>query len=222
MKITLCRCAHRDLFDLNTITNLMSALEKSEHEIRMVDDLCWIAAVDPDQFADIARHSVIACHPRVFQSFCSWRGVSPQGEYFNLRASSFTSILQSMGVNEAPEQSISLTTPSTPDWEAWYPLIDRDRCTDCGKCFDFCLFGVYTITDGVVHVTNPSHCKNNCPACARNCPSSAIIFPKYPKSPVNGGLELEEEVVVGREFMLNQSLRDRLEKRRQIGRKILK
>ena len=78
------------------------------------------------------------------------------------------------------------------------------------------------MSEGIVHVTNPSHCKNNCPACARNCPSSAIIFPKYSKSPVNGGVELEEEIVIGREFMISESLRDRLEKRRQVGRRILK
>jgi NAD-dependent dihydropyrimidine dehydrogenase PreA subunit len=68
-------------------------------------------------------------------------------------------------------------------WPAWYPLIDYSRCTACGQCSDFCLFGVFKMEDGIVKVINPDGCKNECPACARICPSVAIIFPKY----IHGG-----------------------------------
>ncbi|MGO8702367.1 MAG: hypothetical protein ACLQVA_01010 [Candidatus Brocadiia bacterium] len=61
----------------------------------------------------------------------------------------------------------------------WYPLIDYSRCTGCRKCVDFCLFGVYALSDGNVAVSNPDNCKNGCPACARTCPQRAIIFPHY-------------------------------------------
>jgi NAD-dependent dihydropyrimidine dehydrogenase PreA subunit len=61
----------------------------------------------------------------------------------------------------------------------WYPVIDYSRCTSCRKCVDFCLFGVYALSDGKVLVTNPDNCKNGCPACARTCPQRAIIFPHY-------------------------------------------
>ena len=80
-------------------------------------------------------------------------------------------------VNEEP--SIQTEHVSDPEWPSWYPVIDYDRCTSCGQCADFCLFGVYEKQDGKVIVVNPKGCKNNCPACARICPHTAIIFPKY-------------------------------------------
>jgi len=76
---------------------------------------------------------------------------------------------------------------SQPDWPAWFPVLDRQRCTDCKQCLNFCLFDVYAVDDaGHVRVRNPANCKNECPACARVCPEAAIIFPKYPDPPING------------------------------------
>ena len=70
---------------------------------------------------------------------------------------------------------------------AWYPVIDRERCKDCGQCRQFCLFGVYTQdAAGHVRVEKPLHCKPGCPACARICPAAAIVFPFCPDSPING------------------------------------
>ncbi len=62
----------------------------------------------------------------------------------------------------------------------WHPVVDKDRCDDCGQCLQFCLFGVYT-RDEAQHVviTNPDSCKTGCPACSRICPQGAIIFPMY-------------------------------------------
>lgn len=81
---------------------------------------------------------------------------------------------------------------SLPDWPAWFPVLDRERCTDCKQCLNFCLFDVYAVDDeGHVQVRNPANCKNKCPACARVCPVAAIIFPKYPDAPINGA-EVDE------------------------------
>jgi NAD-dependent dihydropyrimidine dehydrogenase PreA subunit len=78
------------------------------------------------------------------------------------------------------------------DWPAWFPVLDRQRCTDCKQCLNFCLFDVYAVDDaGRVQVRNPANCKNECPACARVCPQAAIIFPKYPDAPINGA-EVDE------------------------------
>ncbi len=81
--------------------------------------------------------------------------------------------------NNAGEQS--------PDWVPWFPVIDYDRCTKCGKCVSFCLFGTYSRDDdGRVEVQNPANCKTNCPACARVCPHAAIVFAKHTTGPING------------------------------------
>lgn len=75
-----------------------------------------------------------------------------------------------------------------PDWVPWYPVIDYDRCANCGQCLDFCLFGVYDRSaDGRVEVRRPENCKTYCPACARVCPELAIIFPRYEAGPIAGG-----------------------------------
>ena len=80
-----------------------------------------------------------------------------------------------------------LHAASEDDWGCWFPAIDRDRCSDCGKCLSFCLFGVYRKEDGRVVVAAPAQCKPNCPACARVCPNGAIVFPKYVKGgPIAG------------------------------------
>ena len=81
-----------------------------------------------------------------------------------------------------PSQAAPPTFPETPPggWIAWYPVIDYDRCEGCKQCLEFCLFGVYALTDdGKVRVAAPDACKLNCPACARVCPASAIVFPKF-------------------------------------------
>jgi Pyruvate/2-oxoacid:ferredoxin oxidoreductase delta subunit len=86
-----------------------------------------------------------------------------------------------------------LTAPD--DWVPWFPVIDYDRCRNCGQCLNFCLFGTYARSeDGAIEVRNPSHCKTNCPACARICPELAIIFPKHPTGPINGDAVREEDV----------------------------
>jgi NAD-dependent dihydropyrimidine dehydrogenase PreA subunit len=69
----------------------------------------------------------------------------------------------------------------------WFPVIDRERCTDCGQCLEFCLFGVYARdAAGGVTVAVPSACKDGCPACARICPQGAITFPLHADPAING------------------------------------
>jgi Pyruvate/2-oxoacid:ferredoxin oxidoreductase delta subunit len=84
------------------------------------------------------------------------------------------------------QSALSVSNPPS-DWVPWFPVIDYDRCVNCKQCMNFCLFGTYGLSDeGRVQVVKPSGCKTNCPACARMCPRQAIIFPKYPDSPING------------------------------------
>lgn len=70
----------------------------------------------------------------------------------------------------------------------WYPVIDEERCTNCYECLNFCLFGVYDVSEnGGVFVAQPDACRPGCPACARVCPTGAIVFPLYPDPAIAGG-----------------------------------
>jgi NAD-dependent dihydropyrimidine dehydrogenase PreA subunit len=85
--------------------------------------------------------------------------------------------------------------PSLEAWKPWFPVIDRDRCTNCMQCLSFCLFDVYGVTaDHQLRVDNPANCKVNCPACSRVCPEVAIMFPKYHAGPIDGGPVSEADV----------------------------
>ncbi len=78
---------------------------------------------------------------------------------------------------------------SGADAPGWFPVVDRERCSDCGQCLAFCLFGVYARdADGRVTVVAPGNCKDGCPACARICPQGAIVFPRHADPAVNGTL----------------------------------
>jgi len=95
-------------------------------------------------------------------------------------------------VLEAAGMTLDQTPRNPPEVETrwhdtpsrWYPVRDASRCTHCGHCVQFCLFGVWSRGEtGEVGVTNPDACKDGCPACARICPQGAIIFPEYLDDP---------------------------------------
>lgn len=70
----------------------------------------------------------------------------------------------------------------------WYPLMDEARCTHCGACHQFCLFGVYELDErGNVCIAHPDQCKPGCPACSRICPEGALIFPLYARDAAIAG-----------------------------------
>jgi Pyruvate/2-oxoacid:ferredoxin oxidoreductase delta subunit len=94
---------------------------------------------------------------------------------------------QSLGAGSAhaPGQLHELDAELSP---RWYPVVDEERCVDCGHCQQFCLFGVYARpANGPVAVSHPDLCKPGCPACSRICPHGAIIFPLYAKDEAIAG-----------------------------------
>jgi NAD-dependent dihydropyrimidine dehydrogenase PreA subunit len=175
--ILICQCAERGLLNLGNV---------DEASGLVVPDLCCAAQENGPLFKAIAEsaHPVIyACHPRAVRALFAFAG-SPlplHAEIINLRTPA------------RPHAH----TPALPHARpAWFPVIDGDRCTNCGQCFEFCLFGVYEKdTNGKVRVVNPQSCKNNCPACARICPVAAIIFPKGEEAPINGAEISDEEAL---------------------------
>ena len=74
--------------------------------------------------------------------------------------------------------------------ERWYPVIDRDRCTGCLECLNFCLFGVYGMdaADDIL-IEQPDACRAGCPACSRICPEGAIMFPQHTDPAISGDAE---------------------------------
>ena len=198
-KITICACSSRSFVDKNKVAQLATELRNNGNEVTIIADLCELVMKQSPEVKDIAQTNIFACYPRAIQSQMNWLNLQAENIYdirnyevadllssFNSTAEKESQTIDADIINEVSNLSDNNGT------DAWFPVLDKSKCTNCGKCHDFCLFGVYTIEDKEVKVVQPQNCKNNCPACARICPSSAIIFPKYEKSPINGGTELEE------------------------------
>lgn len=200
--MTICACRWRHFISQEQVDALVKKTRSEDGEVVIVDDLCeLVERGEESELAALAGSTIAACHERAVKSLMAWRHLEVK-EIINLR----------QGVGDPG-----------PGNDAWFPVIDKDRCTECGKCFDFCPFGVYEMVNDRVRVVHPTHCKNNCPACARNCPSEAIIFPKYGRSPINGGLEQEEQAIrVDHSTLYADALRARLVERRDIGTPLFK
>ena len=196
-KVTICTCSTRHLTDSKKADELAKQFKDDGLEVNFVEDLCALIEDDDPSLSSIAEGTIVACHERAICSLLDWRGYNTP-HIINIRT-------QPSGVEG-------------PFSDAWFPVIDKNRCTECGKCFDFCPFSVYDMVEGRVRVTHPHRCKNNCPAYARNCPSEAIIFPKYEYSPINGGTTVEEQAVrVDHSTLYADAFRSRLINRRNIG-----
>ena len=226
--IIFCSCSFSGLLDNELLSKLINAAEEAGEEYEVVDDLCRIADKEPERAKKMAGATVVACYPRAVKSLLDKVDVAPK-EVINIRKNEeagvtvewHDKIASSLGL----ELGSSLSEISLPnaqgDWIPWYPVIDYDRCIDCGRCMDYCLFGVYIIKDGKIKVENADHCKNNCPACSRVCPEKAIIFPKYPKSFINGGLTDEEPSVDIEELLKKRDLYKQLQARNQNRNKLV-
>jgi NAD-dependent dihydropyrimidine dehydrogenase PreA subunit len=60
----------------------------------------------------------------------------------------------------------------------WYPIIDYQKCINCGKCEDYCKLGVYELEEregkNKSVVKNPNSCVVLCTGCDGICPVGAI------------------------------------------------
>lgn len=60
----------------------------------------------------------------------------------------------------------------TGGWREKRPVIDRDKCKGCGKCWEVCPDNAIKIKDGKVLI-DFRYCKG-CGICANECPLGAI------------------------------------------------
>lgn len=222
-KVTICACASRTFIDKEKIAAIAATMRENGHDVTIEADICRKVMDNSPDMPNIAEGIIMACHPRAVRSLLAWREMEPK-QLIDIRNTDCDRIFSSFTppypkAKDDSEKAGFLqqirSFPIESGTDAWYPVIDKTRCTECGKCHDFCLFGVYAIENKQVKVVQPQNCKNNCPACARMCPSKAIIFPKYEKSPINGGTE-EEETFHPEEMdaMYRERLRMRLQERR--------
>jgi len=61
--------------------------------------------------------------------------------------------------------------------DTWYPVIDYEKCIECGACMDKCKHGVYDhkkIPTPVVII--PENCIQGCHGCGKLCPVEAISY----------------------------------------------
>lgn len=172
--ILVCQCAERGLVNVDGASSSVSS-----EEVVFIPDLCK-AAAEKDPLLEKEYLEIHACHPRAVRALFEFAGhpLSQETEVISHRKPPPVAPSSELTLGEA----------------AWYPVIDYDRCTSCGQCREFCLFGVYEKTEKErIVVANPANCKNNCPACARICPETAIIFPKVGEAPINGAEITDED-----------------------------
>jgi len=193
--VLFCNCGG-NVISAEKSEQIQAVVKSIDADLFQLYDFCGIVLTRKDLIKSIdQRYSLkimIACYPRAIKSMLVQNDLDLSGlEVLNFKELSVAEIESKLKTGfsfqegEANEKKIE----SGLDVPAWYPVIDQPLCIDCGKCFKFCLFGVYTFDNKKLKVVNPLACKNNCPACGRNCPTSAIIFPRLKENSVLAGAE---------------------------------
>ena len=197
--ILFCRCGV-DVIPSKKTDQLAEAFHQFDADVYELHDLCAFSVHEKDVLQTIAakydKKLVVACYPRAVKNMLRQAGIDlGTFEVINFKELSpgqiqekLTSDFQ-LSEGEAQYQ-IEMSELDVP---AWFPVIDEKRCTLCGQCARFCLFGVYSYDKKSLTVLNPLACKNNCPACGRTCPASAIMFPRLAENSVLAGAEPDEK-----------------------------
>ena len=136
---------------------------------------------------------------------------SPRVRCFNMAEALNPERVASVGAQEGQGELEDMTEDVAP---RWYPVLDYARCTGCGQCAEFCLFGVYSQDDnGAIVATSPDLCKTGCPACARVCPVQAIMFPHYEQDALISGRTAPDATAPA-----SDAIQDALAERQRCGR----
>lgn len=200
-KIILCNCGSK-LASPERLEDIAGFIRQTGASFVQISDLCGCTVTQKKETHDIFGTSddflIMACYPRavgLLLKNCGADYPSDRIKHLNFRELDIDSIFVGISsfLEGEPQKGNFSELKSKTDWPSWFPLIDYARCTTCGQCADFCLFGVYQKIGDKVVVTNPQGCKNNCPACGRICPQTAIIFPKYDQGGAISGIDTIDE-----------------------------
>ena len=217
----ICRCVSARRIAVNAQKLLAAAADRAGVAVDYVDDFCVAACrAQTPLFSTPAAESpppvvLLACSRRAVEAlrrFAEERAGAAFPPIFsrNLADEPPEDVLRALELDAAPPDADAAAPPAEIPEDAsapaaardptaasaantdWFPVIDRERCVNCGQCAQFCLFGVYRAdSGGIVRVVRPFSCKNQCPACARVCPRRAVIFPKHADPAINGSLEAD-------------------------------
>lgn len=58
----------------------------------------------------------------------------------------------------------------------WYPFIDKNKCTGCIACIEYCERGVLEELDKKAYVKSKDNCVEGCKDCQKYCMVKAIYF----------------------------------------------
>jgi NAD-dependent dihydropyrimidine dehydrogenase PreA subunit len=210
-QIHFCNCKGERI-SAEILSGIEEHLKKMPVQVTRLSDLCGLVSLKKDQlsglFADGVEYMVIGCYERTMSLLLeqvNHGAFKPASvRYINLITSSQAEIIRQVDEFCSGQETMNAYNEIHEDsgWPSWFPVIDYSRCTACGQCADFCLFGVYEKTIDNVKVINPQGCKNKCPACGRICPSTAIIFPKYENGgAISGSDEIDEHAEQQRQAM---------------------
>ncbi len=199
--IIFCRCGGERI-DPERLLWIENLLKESAADVVVLSDLCMLSVLGKEKlkmtFRDGDEYLIIGCYERSMRLLLDQCNIAVKNgsvaylNFLELRNEEIADKVASFCENSQQPHAFNVMTLST-EWKSWFPVIDYARCSSCGQCHDFCLFGVFEKKDGKVLVVNPQLCKNNCPACARICPQTAIIFPKYQHDGGIGGAEIMDE-----------------------------
>ncbi len=198
--ILFCNCGG-NVISAEKSEQIKSVVGTLDADVFQLHDFCGIVLNRKDFVNAInqqySRKIMVACYPRAIKSMLAQNDLVLSGlEVLNFKELSVADITTKLKTDfsVADGNAKTETVESGLDVPAWYPVVDQSLCIDCGKCFKFCLFGVYTFENKQLRVVKPLSCKNNCPACGRNCPTSALIFPRLKENSILAGAEPGTEI----------------------------